>query len=218
MLRSSCSRSQGQSRRSRRVIASSSSSASPQPLGPALDHRSARPSRRLGARRPAARPAARRPARAPGHCAGQAAAPAAPFCGAPPSASGALGPPAPPGAPPRPPARRRPPAGRCRSRCRRRCRRRALRRCRRARAAPAPVEPGTGFFWPGGTAGRRGLRRLTAVAAVGDHVLLRAVGARAPVVAEARGELVELLLLLLRDQQLADALLGLLEALLGRLA
>ena len=63
--------------------------------------------------------------------------------------------------------------------------------------------------------GRRG--GLTAVAAVGDHVVGRAVGARPPVVAEGRGELVELLLLLLRDQQLLDPLLGLLEALLGGL-
>ena len=114
------------------------------------------------------------------------------------------------------PLRRRPGA-RSRSRCPRRCRRQDCCRSRPARAGWRRSRREPGFGCPGGTGGvaacvgSRPLRQSAITKSSAQSVRLRQV------VAEVGGELVELLLLLLRDQQLLDALLGLLEALLGGL-
>src|SRR5207249_2438611 len=68
----------------------------------------------------------------------------------------------------------------------------------------------------GGSGPEPGRRRLLAVGAIRNRELLHAVGLIAPLRAESGRELVERLLLLLGDQELADARLGLRERLLGR--
>ena len=201
MLRSSCSRSHGHSRRSRRVIASSSSSASRSRSSPACGMKTRVAGWRRGLLPPCGAPpcwallaAVRRRARCRRRAAPPGAGCAAPGCGAPPSASGAWLTGAPPPMPNCPPAPR---AARRRSRCR--C------RCHRQGVAAGPVERGRRGAGRArhrrllaGRQRRRGVRDLfTAVAAVRDRVVVRAVGAGAPVVAEGLGELVELLLLVL---------------------
>ena len=217
MLRSSCSRSQGQSRRRRRVIASSSSSASRSRSASAWRHRGQPPpcwAPAAALRRHLRRRAAlRRPGIAPGGT--PAGAPAGALLRR--AAEGERQPAAPGAALEATEARRRGRALRSsRSRCRRRCRRREVLPVPSSAGGAAPVAPGTGFFWPGRhrrrawsapARGRCGSRRSRSPSA--QSVL------RAPVVAEVGRELVELLLLLLRDEQLPDALLGLLEALLA---